>query len=396
MALQTFLIAMMTSVITTDAVRSRTRPKIVYVIPHFSENATEHFAHLPAFLKALGERVDLVALVERGTSPGTLPGVHKVVSVMGRNRPARLLNCVRVIRACQRAGYRTYFLRYSRLLLIVLVLTYPLFRPRIFLWRSGTADLIEPGRRKTVRQRLDDGLNYVLARCVHAFVTGPETMVPVMRERWGVPHGRMRLLYNDIDSGRFAPLDPVRRSEARRRHGWDDGDFVILFVHRLSFRRGTRLLTPLLDSVDAALPCRVRLVVAGDGPDRRRLDLLASERPNMHVLGGVPNADLPSLYGAADCFLMPSYEEGFPRVLLEAMSSALPIVTTRAGGSVDVVGRDYPFVRDVGDLAGLVRDVVELAGLPRIERDALGGRLRDRARDKFSPQQVARMLEDLL
>lgn len=387
---------MMTSVITTDAVHSRARPKIVYAIPHLSVDATEHFAHLPAFLEALGERADLVALVERGTPPEKLPGVRMVVSVLGRTRPARLLNCVRAIRTCHRAGYRTYFLRYSRLLLIVLVLSYPIFRPRIFLWRSGTADLIEPGHRKTVRRRLDDGLNYVLARCVHAFVTGPETMVPVMRGRWRVPTGRMRLLYNDIDSDRFTPLAPARRSEVRRRHGWDDGDFVILFVHRLSFRRGTRLLARLLDAVDAALPYRVRLVVVGDGPDRRHLDRLAAGRPNMHVLGAVPNLDLPDLYGAADCFLMPSYEEGFPRVLLEAMSSALPVVTTSAGGSVDVVGRDYPFVCAVGDLAALVAGVVELAGLPRAERDALGGRLRDRARDKFSPQRVARMLEDLL
>ncbi|SFK24000.1 Glycosyltransferase involved in cell wall bisynthesis [Streptosporangium canum] len=387
---------MMTSVITTDAVHSRTRPKIVYAIPHLSADATEHFAHLPAFLEVLGERTDLVALVERGTPPGKLPGVRMVVSAVGRTRLTRLLNCVRAIRACHRAGYRTYFLRYSRLLLIVLVLTYPLFRPRIFLWRSGTADLIEPGHSKTVRQRLDDGLNYVLARCVHAFVTGPETMVPIMRGRWRLPPGRMRLLYNDIDSDRFTPPDPVRRSEVRRRHGWNDGDFVILFVHRLSFRRGTRLLARFLDSVDAALPCRVRLVVVGDGPDRHYLDRMAAGRPNMHVLGAVPNVDLPDLYGAADCFLMPSYEEGFPRVLLEAMSSALPIVTTRAGGSVDVVGRDYPFVCAVGDLSGLVAGVVELAGLPRAERDALGDRLRDRARDRFSPQRVARMLEDLL
>ncbi|WP_433240119.1 glycosyltransferase family 4 protein [Streptosporangium sp. CA-135522] len=382
--------------ITRDTVRSGARPKIVYAIPHLSADATEHFAHLPAFLEALGERTDLVALVERGTPPGELPGVRTVVSVVGRTRGARLLNCVRAIRACHRSGYRTYFLRYSRMLLLVLVLTYPLFRPRIFLWRSGTADLIEPGHRKTVRQRLDNALNYVLARCVHAFVTGPETMVPRMRRRWRVPPGRMRLLYNDIDSDRFVPLDPVRRSEIRRLNGWDEGDFVILFVHRLSFRRGTRLLARLLESVDAALPCRVRLVVVGDGPDRHHLDRLAAEYQNLHVLGGVPNADLPVLYGAADCFLMPSYEEGFPRVLLEAMSSALPIVTTRAGGSVDVVGRDYPFVCDIGDLSGLSRSVVELASLPQAERAAVGDRLRDRARDRFSPQRVARMLEDLL
>jgi glycosyltransferase involved in cell wall biosynthesis len=155
-------------------------------------------------------------------------------------------------------------------------------------------------------------------------------------------------------------------------------------------------VVPILDSVAAALRRPVRLVVVGDGPDRLHLERLACRRPNLEILGSVPNSDLPRLYGAADCFLMPSYEEGFPRVLLEAMSSALPIVTTRAGGSSEVVGPGYPFVCDVGDVAGLARQVVEVECLPQHEYSALGSRLRDRARSEFSPQRVARMLEDIL
>lgn len=380
----------------TETGPSPSREKIVYVIPHLSSEESEHFAHIPAFLEALGKRVDLVALVERGTPPEKLPGAQMVVSAVGRNRIGRLFGAIRAVRLCARAGYRTYFLRYSRFFLIVLIVTYPFFRSRVFLWRSGTADLIERGRRKTLRQRLNDELNQVLSRCVHAFVTGPESMIPVMRARWRTPAHKMRLLYNDIDSDRFVPLSPGERAEVRRRQGWGDDEFVILFVHRLSFRRGTRLLAPLLDRIGADLGCSVRLVVVGDGPDRSLLEQQSVTRPGLRILGAVPNQDLPPLYGAADCFLMPSYEEGFPRVLLEAMSSALPIVTTGAGGSADVVGTDYPFICDVGDLKGLTEKVAEVARLPLAEREALGGRLRARAQDEFSPQRVAQMLEDIL
>ncbi|GHH64196.1 hypothetical protein GCM10017673_06430 [Streptosporangium violaceochromogenes] len=382
-------------------VKSRTEPfpsraKVVYVVPHLSATESEHFAHVPAFLAALGERVDLVALVERGTPPERLPGVRMVVSAVARHRLGRVLRAVRAVFRCSRAGYHTYFLRYSRLFLVVLIVTRPLLRHRILLWRSGTADLLEHGTRPRLRQRVDNGINYLLSRRVHAFVTGPETMVPVMRDRWRVPRRKMRLLYNDIDGDRFAPLPPERRARVRRHHGWGDDEFVILFVHRLSFRRGTRLLAPLLDHVGTVLARPVRLVVVGEGPDRRLLEDLAADRPGLQIMGAIPNRDLPPLYGAADCFVMPSYEEGFPRVLLEAMSSALPLVTTGAGGSADVVGHDYPFVCEVGDLMGLIRKTAEVAALSAAEREALGARLRERAETRFSPRRVARMLEDIL
>jgi glycosyltransferase involved in cell wall biosynthesis len=340
--------------------------------------------------------VDVIALVERGTPPKRLPGVRKVISTVAPSRAGRLVRTLSAIRWCARAGYRTYFLRYSRFLLVMLILTYPVFRHRILLWRSGTADLISGNGRRTVRHRLADLLTTLLVRRVHGFVTGPESMVPVMRERWRVPAQRMRLLYNDIDSDRFAPLPPALRQETRRRLGYDETTFVILFVHRLSFRRGTRLLVPYLDAVRAELDRPVLLVVVGDGPDRSYLERLARDRADLRVMGPIPNRELPSLYGAADCFLMPSYEEGFPRVLLEAMSTAVPFVTTRAGGSADVVGSDYPFLCDVGDLPAMTRMTIDVARLTNSEREALGTRMRDRARERFSPQRVAGMLEGIL
>lgn len=372
------------------------RKKLVYAIPHLSADECEHFAHVPAFLEALGARTDLVALVERGNPPPALPGVRLVCSVAGRHRATRFVRYVWTIHRLSRSGYRTYFLRYSRFLLVALLVTSPLYRPRILLWRSGTADLLEPGATRTLRGRLDEAVNHLLSRRVHRFVTGPETMLDVMRTRWRIPRRKMRLLYNDIDGDRFAPLPAADRLRARRDAGWREDEFVILFVHRLSFRRGTRLLAPLLGAVRDRLGRPVRLIVAGDGPDRPLLDRLAAGEPCLQVLGAVPNRDLPRLYGAADCFLMPSYEEGFPRVLLEAMSTALPIVTTRAGGSADVVGPDYPYLYDTGDLEGLVAGTVDVAHLEPREREALGARLRRRARERFSPEIAARMLEEIL
>ena len=332
--------------------------KLVYVVPHLSATEAEHFAHVPALLAALGDRVNVAAVVERGNPPDRLPGVRLLLSVpeqgqfgkgqFGKGRIGRTLGTLRAIRRCARAGYRTYFLRYSKLFLILLIITRPVYRHRIMLWRSGLPDVLEPGRRKTIRQRLDDAINRATARGVHQLVTGPETMVDYMSRRWGVPRHRMRLLYNDVDPDRFAPLEPAARRAARERLGWACDEFVLLFVHRLCYRKGASLLAPLIDAVSDAgaadRPPRVRLVVAGDGPDRARLERQAADPERagrMRLLGAVPNRDLPELYAAADCVVMPSFEEGFPRVLVEAMATATPVVTTDAGGVPEMITHQY-------------------------------------------------------
>ncbi|WP_229833671.1 glycosyltransferase family 4 protein [Streptomyces xantholiticus] len=380
------------------------RPRLVYVVPHLTDDESEHFAHIPALLAALGRRVDVAAAVERGRPPARLAGVHLLLRVPGRSTIGRMLGTALTIHRLSRAGYRTYFLRYSTLFVIVLILTRPLYRHRILLWRSGLPGVRAPEQPRTVRLGVRESVNRITARLVHCMVTGPETMVPLVADLWGVPRHRMRLLYNDVDAGRFAPLDRAARDETRTRLGWADDEFVVLFVHRLSYRKGVRLLSPLVDAVAEAPEAqasglRVRLVVAGDGPERSRLEREAADparSSHMRLLGAVPNRDLPQLYAAADAVVMPSYEEGFPRVLLEAMASGTPVVTTDAGGSVDVVGSDYPYVAPVGDLDALAGHLRSLMATTLAQRQELGQRLRHRAQSEFSPDRVAAMLHGLL
>ncbi|GAA3295648.1 hypothetical protein GCM10020218_077120 [Dactylosporangium vinaceum] len=365
-------------------------PRLVYVVPQLSP--AEHFAHVPALLAELGTHLDVALAVERGTPPAHLPGVRVVHRVAGRGRLARMLGTALTIRRCARAGYDTYFLRYSPLFLIVLILTRPLYRHRTLLWRSGLPDVRPPGARLRLRDRVGMAVNALTVPFVHGFVTGPETMLPLMAARWNVPGHKMRLLYNDIDTTRFTPLTPAERTAARQRLDWSDDEFVLLFVHRLSYRKGARLLAPLYDAVTATAPRPVRLAVAGDGPDRSLIDGQAAVRERMQVLGAVPNRDLPAVYAAADCVVMPSYEEGFARVLLEAMACAVPVVTTDAGGSVDVVGADYPHIVAVGDLPAFVAAVHDVMSMSAQQRAALGARMRERARSRFSPERIAHML----
>jgi glycosyltransferase involved in cell wall biosynthesis len=371
---------------------------VCYVIPEHRADSVQHFAHVPNLLRVLAEHGRVAALVERG-EPLSIPGVDPVVVLSDRPswHPLRALEYIRAARRLRAAGFDTYFIRYSRAATTILLLTRPFLKHRIFFWSSGQGDMRDPDG-ETIRLTLRFKLrwNRWINRSVDTFVTGPEAMVTYMQERWGLRPDHVALLYNDIDTARFAPADPEERESLRatRRE-----KFVILVVHRIAYRRGTRLLVPALEKLAASGADDVRLVIAGDGPDLERLRRDAAESAcanSIEILGAIANRDLPDLYRAADCFLMPSFEEGFPRVLLEAMATEVPVVTTNAGGSADVVGDGYRYVVPTGDVDAIVRALADLHDRSENERAEIGRALRDRVSERYATEPVAEMLARLL
>jgi glycosyltransferase involved in cell wall biosynthesis len=112
--------------------------------------------------------------------------------------------------------------------------------------------------------------------------------------------------------------------------------FVVLFASRLLRSKG------LMETVEAFSRLRTtvaaKLVVAGDGPaeeEARRLVTQKGLAADVDFAGHVARDELARMYASADVFVLPTYSEGFPTVLSEAMSAGLPIVTTPIRGSRD-------------------------------------------------------------
>jgi len=96
------------------------------------------------------------------------------------------------------------------------------------------------------------------------------------------------------------------------------------------------------DLIIGALPLLpgVRLVLAGDGPDRAKLEALARDlkvTDRVTFLGAVPQAQLRGHYGNADALVLSSSREGWANVLLEAMACGTPVVASRVYGTPEVV-----------------------------------------------------------
>lgn len=107
---------------------------------------------------------------------------------------------------------------------------------------------------------------------------------------------------------------------------------ILLFGSQVvkSRRKGFDLLMAALGKINR----KVQLVVFGDTPDLSELDL---GHP-IHVVGTVADERLLSvLYGAADYFIMPSIEEAFGQVTIEALASGIPVISFPNGGSLDII-----------------------------------------------------------
>jgi glycosyltransferase involved in cell wall biosynthesis len=171
----------------------------------------------------------------------------------------------------------------------------------------------------------------------------------------GVKPARINVLTNAVTE-RSAP-DAATIRELRASLNALPEDCVLLAVGRLSREKGMDDLLDAFAHASRASKAPLRLVIAGDGPERGRLETRAGS-DRIHFLGHV--TDPWPLYHAADAFVLPSHSEGSPLVIFEAMAAGLPIVATAVGGVPEVLTNDVTALlvepRNVSQLAaGLVR-----------------------------------------
>jgi phosphatidylinositol alpha 1,6-mannosyltransferase len=128
-----------------------------------------------------------------------------------------------------------------------------------------------------------------------------------------------------VDLQRF---DPGHRDEALRRRLAPGGELVVGYVGRLAHEKQVSLLTGLQD-LDG-----VRLVVVGDGPQRRQLQ---QQLPGAQFLGFQQGAELARTFASLDVFVHTGAHETFCQAAQEALASGVPVVAPAAGGLLDLV-----------------------------------------------------------
>ncbi|MDA0567952.1 glycosyltransferase [Streptomonospora sp. S1-112] len=186
------------------------------------------------------------------------------------------------------------------------------------------------------------------------------------------------------DLRRFQPLRggeaerAAARSAARRRLGVPDRP-TLVFVGRLDAEKN---ITDLIEALPHITVADAQLVVAGSGSQRRRLAALAAERgvaDRVHLLGHVPNADLPDVYHSGDVFTIAGTAELQSIATLEAMAGGLPVVAANALALPHLVRPGHNgYLYQPGAAADLAKYVSEILAAPE-ERARMGEAARRRA-----------------
>jgi glycosyltransferase involved in cell wall biosynthesis len=223
-----------------------------------------------------------------------------------------------------------------------------------------------------------------LHRTMTAVLGNSLSVVRELRDQEGVPASKLGLIYNGLDTSRFAQVEPS--DQARAALGLPPGDFVMVTVANLIPYKGHADLLAALGRAQSGLPSNWRLLVVGRddgiGTELKRLCTELGLGEHVDFLGA--RNDIPRLLAAADVGLLCSHEEGFSNALLEGMAAGLPMIATDVGGNAEaVIDQENGLIVPAKDPARLADAVLRLANDPPL-RARLGAAARARVAQYFS------------
>ena len=222
-----------------------------------------------------------------------------------------------------------------------------------------------------VRDAISKRLTRPVLHAAQRILVVSEDLGRVAARDYDADPARIRAIPNGCDATIFHPQS---RADARAALGIDADAELVVYVGRLVPEKGLR---ELLDAMAALAPQRPKLQLAliGEGPMRAELDARIAADPALRVRlpGSQGPHEVARWMAASDLVTLPSYSEGHPNVLVEALACGRPVVATPVGGIPEVVDADCGLLvpaRDPAALAGGLRDALDR----RWDEDALSRR----------------------
>ena len=187
-----------------------------------------------------------------------------------------------------------------------------------------------------------------------------------------------------IDTDKFRPASERENSEARVALGIRGSNPVALFVGRLEEKKGAALFLQL----SALLPNHC-FVVVGDGSIR------PPAADNLIWIPYVEPESMPAIYHAADAFVLPSYSEGFPLSVLEAMASGVPVIVPKGETFTELLEEERCSVASEREPGALGRALSGLLEKPT-ERGIIAQRARELVVERWSANRMRQYYTSLV
>jgi len=325
------------------------KEKLCFILPNYNVNEYTHFVYLYDLIRKISKDLDIFLIIERGNKPIDCLGATKCFVSKFSIWPLKIIEIKIAILRARLLGYKTFYVHYSFFSALFASITVKIFGGKVLYWNCGMPWKYKRGYSREYFERM-------VYKSIDYLVTGTKTMKSLYSQNYSIPESKILILPNWIDITSFKKqLDLIDKEEVKKSLDITPDKKIVLFVHHLSERKGAHYLPQIIrETVGNAL-----FLIVGDGPYKAKLcNFVATEELNdrVKILGKLPQNQLAKLYAIADLFIMPSEEEGFPHVLLEAMVAGVPFVAFNVGGVRDIVPLNATFqVVSLGDVDGFIK-----------------------------------------
>ena len=173
---------------------------------------------------------------------------------------------------------------------------------------------------------------------------GSEFVVCVSKDMSGkvemMTEGRAKTFtfYSGVDTAKFQPSS-VKRDDFRNRLGYAEEDVVIIFVGRMTKEKGIYDLLEAFSEVSKENQVAKLLLVGAmfeKGKLQKRIYRYGI-KDRVTIIGGIDHDEIPGYMNAADVFVLPSWMEGLPNVVMEACACGLPVIASEVGGIPELI-----------------------------------------------------------
>ncbi|MGH9342626.1 MAG: glycosyltransferase [Terriglobia bacterium] len=240
--------------------------------------------------------------------------------------------------------------------------------------------------------------NYMLDRAMTYFVSRYvavcESDARFLRTKKRIPAREISVIHNGVDKRRFGVREGARNA-IRHSLGFSETDVVLIVVARFHTGKGHRVLLDAMQRLLRPYP-QLKLICLGEGERETELRALCEQRG---LFGCVRfegyQQNVAEWLSAADINVLPTFYEGFPLTVLEAMASGLPTVASNVGGISEAIRHDIEgLLVPPGNSSDLADALALLLG-SAVRRVEMGGAALRRLDDHFLLDQQVRCTEKM-
>lgn len=207
--------------------------------------------------------------------------------------------------------------------------------------------------------------------------------------KYNFPESKVNILLIGIDTDMFKPFTLEQKNRIRQDLGLKDNLVIGFVAGIISHSKGADTLIAAFNQLKGKYP-QVRLLLIGE-------DILGFERDQSIIYcGRLRKEDLPTYYNVMDIFVFPTWSEGAPKVVMEALACGIPVISTNVGGIPELIkAGETGFLVNPGDVNKIVsycQMLLEDEGL----RKRVGEKSRKYALENFDYHQLARRTADVI